>query len=92
MQDLQGLSVDNFINKANVIVSKVEVDTTGLGDYQAIDVKKFNISSNINNIFQKSCSVSFNFELPNEQGKYSFYDEGAEYYNYIRQGRKVKLY
>ena len=33
MQNLQGLKISNFENKANIILGKVEVDKDGLGNF-----------------------------------------------------------
>ena len=93
MQDLQGLTISDFENKANIVLGKVEVDKDGLGNYvELLDVKNFNIQSNIVNIFQNTCAISFNISLLNTGDRYSLHDTGATYYNYIKEGRKIRLY
>ena len=93
MQDLQGLTISDFENKANIILGKVEVDKDGLGNFvELLDVKDFNIQSNIVNIFQNTCAISFNITLLNTGDRYSLHDTGASYYGYIKEGRKIRLY
>lgn len=93
MQDLKGLTISNFENKANIILGKVEVDKDGLGNFvELLDVKDFNIQSNIVNIFQNTCAISFNITLLNTGDRYSLHDTGASYYGYIKEGRKIRLY
>ncbi len=93
MQDLKSLTISNFENKANMILGKAEVDKDGLGNFVELqDVTNFNIQSNITNIFQNTCAISFNISLLNTKDRYSFYDPGASCYDYIKEGRKIRLY
>ncbi len=93
MQDLQGLIVSDFENKANIILGKAEVDKDGLGSWVELQgVKNFSIQSNITNLFQNTCALSFNINLLNTKDRYSFHDTGASCYGYIKEGRKVRLY
>lgn len=93
MQDLQGLVVDDFINKANIACLKAEIDYTGYGNYTELeDIKGFSIKSNITNLINRTCSISFTLTLLNTNNRYSFLDSSKEYYNYVRQGRKIRLY
>jgi len=93
MQDLQGLIVSDFENKANIILGKVEVDKDGLGSWVELqDVKDFSIQSNITNLFQNTCALSFNINLLNTKDRYSFHDTGASCYGHIKEGRKIRLY
>jgi len=93
MQDLQGLSVTDFENKANIVLGKAEVDKDGNGNYVELEgVTDFDIQASITNIFQNTCALSFNINLLNTGDKYSLYKKGASYYNYVKEGRKIKLY
>jgi len=93
MQDLQSLSVTDFENKANIILGKAEVDKDGNGNYVELEgVTDFDIQASITNIFQNTCALSFNINLLNTGDKYSLYKKGASYYNYVKEGRKIKLY
>ena len=93
MQDLKGLIVSDFENKANIVLGKAEVDKDGLGNFVELqDIVNFNIQSNITNIFQNTCAISFNISLLNTKDRYSFYDTGASCYDFIKEGRKIKLY
>ena len=93
MQDLQGLIVSDFENKANIILGKAEVDSNGLGNFVELEeITGFSIQSNITNIFQNTCALTFNLTLTNTGDKYSLYDKGASHYDYIKEGRKIRLY
>ena len=93
MQDLQGLVVSDFENKANIVLGKAEVDKDGLGSWVELqDVKDFSIQSNITNLFQNTCALSFSINLLNTKDRYSFHDTGASCYGYIKEGRKIRLY
>lgn len=93
MQDLQGLVITNFENKANIILGKAEVDKDGLGNFVELEeITTFNIQSNITNIFQNTCAISFSITLTNTDDKYSLHNTGASHYDYIKEGRKIRLY
>ena len=93
MQDLKGLTLAEFEKKANVIIGRAEIDRNGAGDYVELeDLTSHNIQSNITNIFLKTCAWTFDITLLNTKDRYSFYDKGASRYNYIKEGRRIKLY
>ena len=93
MQDLQGLVVSDFEKSALIVLGKAEVDKDGLGSWVELqDVKDFSIQSNITNLFQNTCALSFNINLLNTKDRYSFHDTGASCYGYIKEGRKIRLY
>jgi hypothetical protein len=93
MQDLKGLVVKDFEKSATIVLGKAEIDIDGTGNFVELqDVKTFNIQSNITNIFQNTCAISFNINLLNTKDRYSFYDKGASCYGYIKEGRNVRLY
>ena len=93
MQDLQGLTISDFENKANIMLGKVEIDKDGLGNFVKLEeVTNFNIQANIVNIFQNTCALSFNITLLNTKDRYSLHDRGASYYGYIKEGKKIRLY
>lgn len=93
MQNLQGLTIQNFENKANIILGKAEVDKDGLGNFVELEeITEFGIQSNITNIFQNTCALTFNLIITNTQDKYSLYKKGASHYDYIKEGRKIRLY
>lgn len=93
MKDLQGLTLSDFEKKALVILGYAEVDKDGCGSFVPLEnIIDYSIQSNITNIFQKICSWSFNITVENTGDKYSFFDTGKSNYDYIRQGRKIKLY
>ena len=93
MQNLQGLTISDFENKANIVLGKAEVDRDGNGNFVELEgVTDFNIQATITNIFQNSCALNFSINLLNTGDKYSLYKKGASYYNYVREGRKIRLY
>ncbi len=93
MQDLQGLSLTDFEKKGIVILGKAEVDKDGTGNFVELeDVTSFDIQSTITNLFLKTCAKSFSIELLNTNDRYSFFDTGKSKYDWIREGRKIRLY
>ncbi len=93
MQDLQGLLLSDFEKKGLVILGKAEVDKDGTGNFVELeDVKSFDVQSTITNLFLKTCAKSFSIELLNTGDRYSFFDRGRSQYNWIREGRRIRLY
>jgi hypothetical protein len=93
MQSISPLTISDFDKSAIIILGKAEVDKDGLGNFVELqDVNNFNIQSNITNIFQNTCAISFNIKLLNTKDRYSFYDTGASCYDYIKEGRRIRLY
>ena len=93
MQNLQGLKIDNFTEKANIVCLKAEVDYTGYGTYIELEnIKGFSINSNITNLINRTCSINFTLTVLNTNNRYSFLDSSKECYGYVRQGRRIKLY
>ena len=52
----------------------------------------FNINSSIINLINRTCSINFTLTMLNTDNRYSFLDSSKEYYDYVKQGRKIKLY
>lgn len=93
MQNLQGLELSDFEEKGLVILGKVEVDKDGSRNFTELEgVTYFDIQSNITNLFLKTCAKTFNIEILNTDDEYSLFDKGKSKYDYIRQGRRCKLY
>jgi len=93
MQDLQGLTTSDFDVKSHVIVGKIEIDTTGWNNFQELpDVKSCSISSNLIDEVMLLSAASFTITCLNTGDKFSWHDTGATHYNWLRQGRKIKLY
>ncbi len=93
MKDLQGLALSDFETKGNIILGKVEVDKDGSRNFTELEgVTHFDIQSNITNLFLKTCAKTFTIELLNTDDEYSLFDKGKSKYDYIKQGRRVKLY
>jgi hypothetical protein len=93
MQNLQGLEFSDFETKGNIILGKVEVDKDGSRNFTELEgVTNFDIQSNITNLFLKTCAKTFMIEILNTFDKYSLFDKGKSKYDYIKQGRRIKLY
>jgi len=93
LQSLSPLSLEDFEKKTKVIVSKVEIDKTGYGDFVELgEFTDWNISSSIGNFVSQFCVVNFSITLLNINNKYSLNDESRECYGWIRNGRRVKIY
>lgn len=93
MQDLQGLTKINFEARSNVTVGKVEVDIDGSGNFHdLVDLEDINISCNIINEVMLLAAVSFTITCLNTNQQYSWQAGGAAYYNWLRQGRKIRIY
>ena len=93
MQGLQGLVTTDFDIKSHVVVSKIEIDTTGWNNFQELpDVKSCSINSNLIDEVMLLSAASFTITCLNTGDKFSWHDTGATHYNWLRQGRKIKLY
>ena len=93
MQDLQGLSTVNFDEKSHIVVGKIEVDKTGWNNFEELpDVESCRINSNLINEVMLFSATSFTITCLNTNDQFSWLDAGATYYNWIRQGRKIKIY
>lgn len=93
IQSISPLVIKDFEKSALIILGKAEVDKDGLGNFVELEeVTDFSIQSNITNIFQNTCALSFSINLLNTKDKYSLFDKGASHYGYIKEGRKIRLY
>jgi len=93
VQDLKGLATTDFDVKSHVAVGKIKVDTTGWNNFQELpDVESCRISSNLIDEVMLFSAASFTITCLNTDDRYSWLDEGATHYNWLRQGRKIKLY
>jgi len=93
MQDLQGLSTTDFDVKSHVVVGKIEIDKTGWNNFVELpDVKSCRINGSLINEVMLFSAVSFNIVCLNTNDQFSWLDSGATYYNWLRQGRKIRIY
>lgn len=93
MQNLQGLTTTDFDKKSHVVVGKIEIDTTGWNNFQELpDVESCRINCNLINEVTLFSAVSFNIVCLNTNDRFSWLDTGATHYNWLRQGRKIKIY
>ena len=93
MQNLQGLTTLNFDEKSHVVVGKIEVDRTGWNNFEELpDVESCGINSNLINEVMLFSATSFTITCLNTDDQFSWLDTGATYYNWVRQGRKIRIY
>lgn len=94
MQDIVApLTIEDFEKPSIVVISKVEIDSDGAGNFQELpDVKTYRINTNEENRVAKFCSYSFNITCLNTDDIYDPLNSGSPYYGWLKQGRKIKLY
>jgi len=93
MQDLQGLTINKFLEPNHVVIGKVMVEKDWLGNFEELpDVLDFSLSTTIKNILQRLCAVGFNITALNTNDRYALRDEGASHYDWLRQGRRIRIY
>jgi len=93
MQSIAPLTLEDFEQNSILVVSKVEIDSDGAGNFQELpDVKTYNISTNEENRVAKFCSYSFNITCLNTDDRYDPLNSGSSHYNWLKQGRRIKLW
>ncbi|GAH42749.1 unnamed protein product, partial [marine sediment metagenome] len=94
MQDIvDPLTIEDFEKDSILVISKVEIDSDGAGNFQELpEVKTYNISTNEENRVAKFCSYSFNITCLNTDDRYDPLNSGSSYFNWLKQGRKIKLW
>jgi len=93
MRSITPLTIEDFNKGAITVISKVEIDTDGAGNFQELpDIKTYSISTNEENRVAKFCSYSFNITCLNIDDRYGPLNSSSPYYNYLKQGRRIKLW
>jgi len=97
MQDLgDSLDISDFKKNLIVVLAKVEIDSDGIGSPESYkelpDVKDFSINTNIENEVSRFCSYSFSLTCLNTNDRYSPFNTISDYYDWLKQGRRIKLY
>jgi len=93
MQSISPLTVSDFKKNLIVVLAKVEIDSDGAGNFQQLPgVTDFSINTNIENEVSRFCSYSFSITCLNTDDRYSPYNTISDYYNWVKQGRRIKLY
>ena len=93
MQSISPLTSADFKDKSNIVIGKVEIDSDGAGNYQALpDILDFSIDTNIENQVGRLCSYSFSITVLNIDNQFYPYNARSSYYGYLKQGRRIKLY
>lgn len=93
MQSITPLIKENFDEKAHIVIGKVEVDRTGSGAFCELpDILDIMVFSNLENIINRLCAMTFTITCLNINNRYSWQDSGSSHYNWLRQGRKIRIY
>jgi len=94
MQTLStGNVIGDFSNESVVVIGKVEIDTTSTGAYQELpDVTDFGINTNIEDEVSRFCAYAFSITCLNTDKRYSPWNTGSSQYNWLKQGRRIKIW
>ena len=93
MQDTNPLRPEHFKESSNIVIGKVEIDSDGTGDFQTIpDVTNFYLNTNIEDEVSRFCAYSFSVTFLNTDDKYFPWNTPSAYHNWLKQGRRVKIY
>ena len=93
MQSILPITTDDFKAKSNIVISKVEIDSDGVGTYIVLpDIKDISITTNIQNVVSRFCSYSFSITCLNIDDQFSPFKGSSPYYRILKRGRKLKIY
>lgn len=93
MQTITPLTVANFKGESVVVIGKVEIDIDGEGNYQTLpNVIDFGIDTNIEDEVSRFYAYSFNITCLNTNMRYFSWNTASNYYNWLKQGRRIKIY
>lgn len=95
MQTLStGNVITDFKDESVVVIGKIEIDTDGTGDnYEELpDVIDFEIDTNIENEVSRFTAYSFIITCLNTDKRYFFWNTASQYYNWLKQGRRIKIW
>jgi len=96
MQIITPLTTNDFKEKSIIVISKIKIDSDGIGSPESYkelpDVKDFSINTNIENEVSRFCAYSFSISCLNTDDRYSPFKTGSTYYDWVKQGRRIKLY
>jgi len=93
MQTITPLTVADFKSESVVVIGKIEIDIDGEGDYQELpDVIDFGINTNIEDEVSRFSAYSFSITCLNTDMRYFSWNAGSTYYDWLKQGRRIKVY
>ncbi|MBA7519314.1 hypothetical protein ES705_11392 [subsurface metagenome] len=94
MQDLLGLDISDFKKGLVIVIGKIEIDWDGTGtDYKELpDVRDFSVDTNIEDEVSRFCAYSFTITCLNTDKRYFSWNTASPYYNWLKQGRRIKIY
>jgi len=93
MQTITPLTVADFKGESVVVIGKIEIDIDGEGDYQTLpDVIDFSLNTNIEDEVSRFCAYSFSITCLNTDKRYFSWNIASAYYNWLKQGRRIKVY
>ena len=92
MQTITPLTVNDF-KGSSVVIGKIEIDSDGEGTFVELpNVTDFSLDTNIENEISRFCAYSFTITCLNTDKRYFSWNTASEYYNWLKQGRRIKIY
>jgi len=92
MQTITPLTVADF-KGSTIVIGKIMIDSDGVGDYQELpDVTDFSINTNIEDEVSRFCAYAFSITCLNTDKRYFSWNTGSTQYNWLKQGRRIKIY
>jgi len=93
MQTITPLTTEDFKSSSSIVIGKIEIDSDGAGTFVELpDVTDFSLDTAIENEVSRFSAYSFSITCLNTDDRYSPFKMGTTYYNWIKQGRRIKLY
>ena len=88
-----GNVIGDFKEESVMVIGKIEIDSDGAGDYQTLpDVTNFTINTNIEDEVSRFCAYSFTITCLNTNERYFSWNTASPYYNWMKQGRRIKIW
>jgi len=92
LQSITPLTVNDF-KGSTIVIGKIELDSDGAGTYVELpDVIDFGIDTNIEDEVTRFCAYSFSITCLNTDKRYFSWNTASAYYDYLKQGRRIKIY
>jgi len=92
MQSITPLTTNDF-KGSTIVIGKIEIDVDGTGNYQELpDVQDFSVNTNIEDEVSRFCAYSFSITCLNTDKRYFSWNTSSSYYNWLKQGRRIKVY
>ena len=92
MQSITPLTTNDF-KGSTIVIGKIEIDVDGTGNYQELpDVQDFSVNTNIEDEVSRFCAYAFSITCLNTDKRYFSWNTSSSYYNWLKQGRRIKIY